>query len=197
MPAPATQLAAMALAIEARLRVGFPAPQIEIRHMPGVASARELDDITTSRTGFIGLALLSVVPDEAGPRAGRYVAGWQLLMGAAASGDAARRFLGDERGFGLYAMAAWAAALLNRLPVEDIGAASIVKWEAVAVDGWSRDGWALGALELAVPFVLEPAPAAIADLPEFLRLNSAWDVPPAAEPDGQPDPTDLLTIRNS
>ena len=198
MAAPVTtQLHTMADAIEARLRLGFPAvvsgaEGFFVRTMSASPDDKELDRVFAQKPG-IGIAWAGFPSD---PQSGRTLHGralWHITLVCANAQSAENRMRGDSRGIGLFGMVWMATSLLHGWTLDDIGTASVLEATPAYADGWKAEGVAMAMIAVSIPLVLTPiGPAAGTDLDDFLRLNSTWDISPNS---AAGEPVDLNNMR--
>lgn len=175
-------------AINARLRLGFPAQHFQIQRVPPVLTNKEFERVVRM-TPFIGLAWLGFRSD---PASGRQLAGamlWRLVLIVKASSTLEARFKGDKRDIGLDAMVDVAAALLQGATFPNIGAAAVTRAEGVYADGWADDATVIAQVDFEIRYQFSAAALKLDDpaTGDFERLDVTWLIDGSADHEGGPD----------
>lgn len=178
---PSTKLHTMASAIEARLRLIFPADLFEFSLMSSSATAKELDCVVR-RKPFVGLAFTGIKPGNT-QRQLKGSAQWVVFVICQNEAGAPARFTGDNLGIGLFGMIMAGATILHGWTIADVGAVSVIdQIETVRPEGWGDDSIAIAAIPLSIEFTSDVAPGSSFELTDFLRLSTVWALPAPADP---------------
>jgi len=178
-------------ALETRLRSVFTAARWDFNIVADPMSIDEFRAIVR-RTPLLALAWRRFNPVEKAGRRFQGILDLRLTIVVKHPHDAARRFLGDARGPGLFPSIAAAIALINGYTVPDLGTFSVSAVAQAFAEGYGDTNIAIATLDIASHLVIGDVTGALADAPEFLSQLSSF-VP---WPDGQ-DPDAAIDMRQT
>ncbi len=177
-------------AVEARLRTFF-LPKNWDLHIVGDPMGIDEFKSIVRRTPLLALGWRQLNPSD--QKVGRRFQGnlgLRLTIVVKHPQTAAKRFMGDAAGPGLFPAMSGAIALLNGFTKPDLGTFSITACAQAYAEGYSDANMAIATLDIASTINVGDVTGDFAAAPDFLRLLSSFE--PWAE-DQERD--ELLTVR--
>ena len=183
-------LSAAFAAVEARLRTFF-LPRIWDFHI--VADPMGIDEFKSivRKTPLLALGWRQLNPtDQKVGRRFQGNLGLRLTIVVKHPQTAAKRFMGDAAGPGLFAAMSGAIALLNGFTQPDLGSFSITACAQAYAEGFNDANMAIATLDIATTIVVGDVTGEFAAAPDYLRLLSKFE----PWPDDQAE-DETLTVR--
>ena len=143
------RLTALSLALETRLKLGFPEAHFDFGFMPYAPSLREWERIVR-RMPFVGLAFTGIEPDKGNGRAFKGRAKFLVTLATSNPQSAKGRFQGDATAPGLFRMIDVAVPLVQGFDVAGVGAANVDEVAPMTAEGWDNQGAAIAGLTVSV-----------------------------------------------
>lgn len=173
-------------ALEARLRVFF-LPKVWDFHV--VADPMSIEEFKgiTRKTPLLALSWRQFNPTE--QKVGRRfqgALGLRLTIVVKHPLDAAKRFMGDRAGPGLFPSICGAIALVNGFSVADLGTFSVTAVAQAYAEGYGDHNIAIATLDVSLTAAIDDVTGELAAAPGFLSMLSTFEPWPVGQVPDQP-----------
>jgi hypothetical protein len=178
-------LSAAFAAIEARLRTYFLAAVWDFHVVADPMSIEEFKAIVR-KTPLLALGWRQLNPAKSTGRRFQGELGLRLTIVVKHPLDAGKRFMGDDRGPGLFAAMCGSIALLNGFTKPDLGTFFITACAQAYAEGYGDHNIAIATLDIGSTIAIGDVTGEFEAAPDFLRLLSEFEPWPEGQAADQP-----------
>lgn len=171
LPEAKTPLHTVFESLSNRLRLVFPETHFDLHIMPPAPSKNDWNRVTR-RKPAIAISWVDFKPLPGTTRVVKGGANFAVYL-IVDNAEVSRRYLGDERGVGLFGMVTAASFMLHGYTIKGLGTLQISEVGEIAKTDWMDETTAVATLTVTAPIFVGEGIAGT-ELNDLLRLGASW-----------------------